>query len=180
MHRSLMAALGSALLAGCASVPRVAVEGAMLLPQQAPRLEVHSHQRFIPPGELAELPMPEFPKAAPLSPGRNLTVCVSFTVSAEGEVQDILAERFSGEACADPGKATTLPFLRSVQATVIHWPYVAAALCDYPSAEQAAADDAACSNADHVQAIPVRLAWRFVFSVDASGARRVFARRPAH
>lgn len=171
-RRLTVAVLVVLAIAGCRSVPpEKRVDAGLVLPARAATITVESNQRLLLPGELGRLAMPDFPGGALLRPGEQVVVCTSFTVTADGAVTDISFPEFEGEGCAEPEASAV--FRPAIEHAVASWPFVAAAICTYADAPSAMRDDAECTHAIDVAPIPVRLAWRFVFSVTPDGSTRV-------
>ena len=123
--------------------------------------------------------MPPYPDGLALRSGQALVVCISFTVTDDGEVTDVVPAPTADPSCGVDDRLALQTAFEAVEATVRQWPFIAAAVCDYADAARARAaaehGDETCQRALRVQAVPVRLAWRFVFHVAADGRGRVRA-----
>jgi hypothetical protein len=152
------------------------VEGYANLPVGAKQVSVASNQKFLLPGEIGPLPLPAFPEHHALPTGTAVTLCVSYTVTDEGDVQDVQFERFPGEPCALEQSESLNAMRKSILDTLERWPYFAAAVCEFETADAAETSDDECTGALSVTPVAVRLAWRFVFTIDSNGNAEVVTR----
>lgn len=173
MVKVAMLILWASLLLACQSRSRH-VTSDLVLPDVAERITIESHQRFLFPGELGALPAPAFPAVVDHRRDVDITVCLSFTVDAGGSTRDIRSEGLTGKRCANPAEHAV--FVDAAIAAVNRWEFIAAAVCEYSSVEDARREDPECGHAQSVTAVPVRLAWTFRF-VSSDGRRRVEASR---
>jgi len=172
MNRTLVLPLLCSAIIGCQSTTRTVGAG-MVLPEMGDRIELRSTQRFIFPGEFAELPLPGFPEDTPQRATFDTTVCLSFTVNEYGETIDIQTEDGADPECDSAAKQPSL--VVAAAEAVESWEFLAGAICDYDTVDQQQADDDSCKHARRVTAIPVRLAWAFRFQAD--GFHRVVSTR---
>ncbi|MCD9097625.1 energy transducer TonB [Luteimonas fraxinea] len=149
------------------------VERAMVLPPMAQVHAVESNQRFLMATPIHD-PDPAFPVDARLE--GELRLCVSFVVDADGEVQDIVADREDMD-CADPVDAAATPFVDAVTATLRSWRYFGAAICTFPAGIDPDSDPRCDGAGVAVDAVPIRLRYTFTFSAERGG--RV-SRKVAH
>lgn len=171
-----MLALLVTALGGCTSLSH-SVNASAYLPPDAPRIEVQSHQRLLLPGEFGPRTMPDYPDAVPPRRGALAVACLSFLVDEGGEVQDIRPQDFPGADCGTEAPEGIEPFLHSAREAVAQWSFIAAAICEYPTADAAKAANDQCSDAVSLTPVAVRLAWTFRFRVDAAGRTSVSATR---
>lgn len=165
-----IAALGvsvAAALAGCAHT-RGSVDARMVLPAAAPRMQLSETQGLLMAVSI-EQPMPLYPESAAGGDGRT-EVCVSFVVTADGQVSEA-AHAPGVDTCAErPDPALVAAALDAVS----RWTFFGAAICEYPQGVAPAPD---CSGEDAVlRAVPIRLMYAFTFE-RVGGRGRVAVRR---
>ena len=161
--------LCAAMLAGCATQPRVASDEATRAGQvgmneisgtipQAARMELADNESFLMPLEDDANPMPVYP-AALLSHGlAPQAVCVRVGVSGEGSVLSS-APAVAPPNCPEPADPA---FFDAVRSAVAGWRYEPALRCVFPDAKTK--DDTVGSCGGYTE-IPeaVTLTYRFVF-----------------
>lgn len=172
----LPALILSVVLLACASgTKRVGSE--LVLPDLADRIVVNPKQKFLFPGEFGLLPDPVFPSDFESPQALDITVCLSFVVDETGSVVDVKQETFAGKPCIDFGEHSE--FFDAAKNAVRTWEFIAGALCEYSTEQEAALDDSDCRDALSVAAIPVRLAWAFRFVADKHSRRIQSGRQPS-
>ena len=167
--------LSVALLACASGTQRVGSE--LVLPDLADRIVVNPKQKFLFPGEFGILPNPVFPSKFEGRQALDITVCISFVVDETGSVADIQQDAFAGRECVDSGEYPE--FVDAAKTAVRTWEFIAGALCEYSTEQEAALDDSDCREARSVEAIPVRLAWAFRFVADKHSRRIQSGRQPS-
>jgi hypothetical protein len=156
-------------LAGCAhSAPRTdssSVVKDMILPLGAVREQLRQNQVFLAPVPINE-PMPDFPDGYPTQGDADIDICVELSVSSDGAIDDV-KQISAADGCEPPGSAASVLFYPQVAAAVGQWTYFGAAICTFESRE------GECDSTDAaLQAVPVKLAYRFKFRV-VDGRRSV-------
>ena len=146
------------------------------LPVGQPVVTVESNQKLMLPAEFGVLNPPAFPVAPALTGAMAKLVCLSFTVDEGGAVVDVRPESFPAEPCVDSERPESSPFIDAAIDAVEQWEFLAAAVCTFDSVAAARESDAECTGAAQVQPIPVRLAWKFLFTADREGRQRVSIR----
>ncbi len=101
-------------------------------------------------------PLPEVPRDMEM--GGKFTICAEIVVSSVGDVQNIDLRELA-EDCANSRDGFAEMLSKAVLEAVSKWEYIAAGVCRY----QHSAAECESSSAN-VEAIPVKLAYKFVFS----------------
>jgi hypothetical protein len=160
----LVAGVLTLAMCGCATRATTNVDRRMILPPGAPMLEVEDNQRLLAPA-IIDAPSPAYPEIAAAAVPATVVVCIELVVGAEGEVASV--RQFAPEPdCQPPVSAASALFFPPVAAAVQRWSFFGAAICTV------AVEEAECDGEDAVvQAVPVTLAYRFVFTRDKDGAR---------
>ncbi|MCI2262792.1 hypothetical protein [Xanthomonas indica] len=111
-----------------------------------------------------QAPTPQLPAESPRRTLAPTTVCVRVILSAQGTVERsaLLNDRPDCSAGAQPEMAD---LLQAVQAAVVQWRFVPAAICTYADPAQRPAQEGRCDDAQSVQEVPVTLAYAFTFEV---------------
>lgn len=144
------------LLAACTSRGGL-VDRGMILPPGAELIALEEHQMFL-MAIPVESPDPQFPDVD-LRPGEAVVICARFVVTEHGRVTNV--ETFDDMAGCEPGaSARGAPFSESVRLALQQWTFFGAATCRFLVSEK----ECRAGEAE-VVAVPIRLAYRFEFSV---------------
>lgn len=166
------ASLLSIGVSGCASHRPTAIEPSglvgmeLIIPSSGSRYQMRADQAFLMP-EFAGTPaLPTYPVELLAQRIPALRVCVEVHIDDGGSVT---ASRAVADAagCASVADPYVSVFHKSVVAATSGWQFLAAAVCTFP--EGVEHDERCEGDGVTIEAVPVRLAFAFVFRVDSDG-----------
>ena len=153
-------------ISGCSTTPSVArTDYSLIVPSNVEAYEEQTNQRFLLGERIGPTALPTYPSglvALRLSPQ---SICVEIDIDEDGK---IAAARQLNDVEECRAK-TNEQFLQAALAAVGQWSFHPARMCTFPNAASVNDD---CSGTNVVvERVPVRLAYRFTFSVDHDGPR---------
>ncbi len=159
-------------VSGCASHRPTVVEPSglvgmeMIIPDSGSRYQMRTDQAFLMP-EFAGTPaLPTYPEALLAQRVPAQRVCVEVHIDKGGAVTASRA-LIDAAGCASTDAPYVGLFHESVVAATLGWQFLAAAVCTFP--EGVEPNQRCDGDGVMVEAVPVRLAFAFVFRIDTDG-----------